>query len=195
MWSLAVHNGIRNQNPDNPRLESFPLHIVVHWMGIWNEFFNFQKSIIIGTSIRPEPGFVGSSLKNITVPEGRDVILSCTVKNLDEHKVAWIHLDRSAILTVDKQVITRNARIGVSHEGRHTWNLHIRDVQRSDAGAYMCQINTAKAKTRMGHLSVVGKYFPKFTFIFHNPLISSIYYATTLRRDYLDTYIYHTVYR
>lgn len=120
--------------------------------------------IFKGTSIRPEPGFVGSSLKNVTVPEGRDIILSCTVKNLDEHKVAWIHLDRSAILTVDKQVITRNARIGVSHEGRHTWNLHIRDVQRSDSGAYMCQINTAKAKTRMGHLSVVGKsyiVFPK----------------------------------
>ena len=124
----------------------------IGWILIWNE------SIFPGDSIRPEPGFVGSSLKNITVPEGRDVILSCTVKNLGEHKVAWIHLDRSAILTVDKQVITRNARIGVSHEGRHTWNLHIRDVQRSDAGAYMCQINTAKAKTRMGHLSVVGKF-------------------------------------
>ena len=69
-------------------------------------------------SIRPEPSFVGSSLKNITVPEGRDVVLSCTVKNLDGHKVAWIHYDRSAILTVDKTVITRNARIGVSHEGK-----------------------------------------------------------------------------
>ena len=65
--------------------------------------------------------------------------------------------NRSAILTVDKTVITRNQRIGVSHEGHHTWNLHIRDVQRTDAGAYMCQINTAKAKTRMGHLTVVGK--------------------------------------
>ena len=72
--------------------------------------------------------------------------------------MAWIHYDRSAILTVDKTVITRNARIGVSHEGHHTWNLIIRDVQRSDAGAYMCQINTAKAKTRMGHLTVVGKH-------------------------------------
>ena len=110
------------------------------------------------SSIRPEPSFVGTSLKNITVPEGRDVVLSCTVKNLDGHKVAWIHYDRSAILTVDKTVITRNARIGVSHESSRTWNLHIRDVQRSDAGAYMCQINTAKAKTRMGHLTVVGKF-------------------------------------
>ena len=74
-------------------------------------------SYISANSIRPEPSFVGSSLKNITVPEGRDVVLSCTVKNLDGHKVAWIHYDRSAILTVDKTVITRNARIGVSHEG------------------------------------------------------------------------------
>lgn len=111
----------------------------------------------VGNSIIPEPSFVGAALKNITVPEGRDVVLSCTVKNLQGHKVAWIHYDRSAILTVDKTVITRNARIGVSHEGHRTWNLHIRDVQRSDAGAYMCQINTAKAKTKMGHLTVVGK--------------------------------------
>ena len=41
---------------------------------------------------------MGSSLKNITVPEGRDVVLSCTVKNLDGHKVAWIHYDRYDIL-------------------------------------------------------------------------------------------------
>ena len=47
----------------------------------------------------------------------------------------------------------------ILHKGHHTWNLHIRDVQRTDAGAYMCQINTAKAKTRMGHLTVVGKWF------------------------------------
>ena len=73
-----------------------------------------------GTSIRPEPNFVGTTLKNITVPEGRDVVLSCTVKNLDGHKVAWIHYDRSAILTVDKTVITRNQHIGVSHEVNKT---------------------------------------------------------------------------
>ncbi len=55
-------------------------------------------------------------------------------------------------------VITRNPRIGVSHEGTRTWNLHIRDVQRADQGRYMCQINTAKAKTRLGYLNVVGEY-------------------------------------
>jgi len=102
-----------------------------------------------------EPGFVGQSLRNVTVPEGRDVVLSCTVKHLDGHKVAWIHFDRSAILTVQNSVITRNPRIKVSHEGHRTWNLHIKNVQRSDQGAYMCQINTSKAKTRLGYLNVV----------------------------------------
>jgi hypothetical protein len=29
--------------------------------------------------------------------------------------------------------------------------------QRADEGAYMCQINTAKAKTRLSYLNVVGK--------------------------------------
>ena len=35
--------------------------------------------------------------------------------------------------------------------------ITIRDVQDSDQGAYMCQINTPAAKTRVGFLNVVGK--------------------------------------
>jgi hypothetical protein len=38
-----------------------------------------------------EPGFVRETLKNVTVPEGRNVLLSCTVKNLDGHKVRCIY--------------------------------------------------------------------------------------------------------
>lgn len=72
--------------------------------------------------------------------------------------MAWIHYDRSAILTVQNHVITRNPRIGVSHEGHRTWNLQIKEVQRSDQGAYMCQINTARAKTRLAYLNVVGEF-------------------------------------
>jgi hypothetical protein len=33
-----------------------------------------------------EPDFL-SGVKNVTVPEGRDVTLSCSVKNLGSHKV------------------------------------------------------------------------------------------------------------
>ena len=49
-----------------------------------------------------EPGFVRETLKNVTVPEGRDVLLSCTVKNLDGHKVrntkAWKNVEQVAII-------------------------------------------------------------------------------------------------
>jgi len=36
-------------------------------------------------------------------------------------QVAWIHYDKSAILTVQTTVITRNPRISVTHEGQKTW--------------------------------------------------------------------------
>lgn len=81
---------------------------------------------------------------------------------LDGGQVAWIHLQRSAILTVQSQVITRNPRVSVSHDGHRTWNLLITNVQESDRGGYMCQISTDPPKTRVGNLHVVGKLFAEF---------------------------------
>ncbi|XP_043280070.1 lachesin-like isoform X2 [Venturia canescens] len=63
--------------------------------------------------------------------------------------------DKSAILTVQHHVITRNPRISVTHDGHKTWILHINNVQEDDKGKYMCQINTATAKTQYGYLHVV----------------------------------------
>ncbi|XP_058796821.1 lachesin-like [Phymastichus coffea] len=101
-----------------------------------------------------EPEFV-KEIGNITVAAGRNVRLACAVKNLGTYKVAWMLFDQSAILTVQNHVITRNHRISVSHDKHHTWYLHITDVQEEDKGRYMCQINTATAKTQYGYLDVV----------------------------------------
>lgn len=46
-------------------------------------------------------------------------------------------MERSAILTVQNHVITRNPRISVSHDQHHTWSLHISSIQESDRGGYM----------------------------------------------------------
>ncbi|CAK9803858.1 Protein CEPU-1 [Anthophora quadrimaculata] len=62
--------------------------------------------------------------------------------------------DKSAILTVQNHVVTRNPRISVSHKHK-TWFLHIKEVQEDDKGKYMCQINTVNAKTQYGYLHVV----------------------------------------
>ncbi|KAK8738327.1 hypothetical protein OTU49_004169, partial [Cherax quadricarinatus] len=83
------------------------------------------------------------------------VRLACVVDHLGSFKLAWIQRDRSAILTVGNHVITRNNRIGVSHDGHRTWYLTIKDVRPGDAGTYMCQINTAVAISQIGHVSVV----------------------------------------
>ncbi|ROT85235.1 lachesin [Penaeus vannamei] len=102
-----------------------------------------------------DPSFL-SEIQNMTVSEGRTVKFACRVDNLGIHKVAWIHYENSAILTVSNHVITRNERITVSHDKHQkTWYLHISDVRETDTGKYMCQINTASAMTIAGFLTVV----------------------------------------
>ncbi|XP_055389359.1 lachesin [Condylostylus longicornis] len=108
-------------------------------------------------AIVEEPEFT-EHIENVTVPAGRNVKLGCSVKNLGSYKVAWMHFEQSAILTVHNHVITRNPRISVTHDkhDRHrTWYLHINNVQQEDKGRYMCQINTVSAKTQFGYLEVV----------------------------------------
>ncbi|XP_045127617.1 lachesin-like isoform X1 [Portunus trituberculatus] len=97
-----------------------------------------------------------AEIQNQTVSEGRNVRFACRVDNLGSHKVAWIHYENSAILTVSNHVITRNDRITVSRDKRqNTYYLHIRNVRETDTGKYMCQINTASAMTIAGYLTVV----------------------------------------
>ncbi|XP_065084279.1 lachesin [Ochlerotatus camptorhynchus] len=118
----------------------------------------------VKTGIAPVPNVVVEEpeftdvIENVTVPAGRNVKLACSVKNLGSFKVAWMHFEQSAILTVHNHVITRNPRISVTHDkhDKHkTWFLHISNVQEEDKGRYMCQINTVTAKTQFGYLHVV----------------------------------------
>ncbi|KAG4079531.1 hypothetical protein HA402_005228 [Bradysia odoriphaga] len=113
--------------------------------------------MVIDDSVSEDPEFT-DVIENITVTQGRNVILKCSVRNLGPFKVAWIHFEQSAILTVHNHVITRNPRISVTHDkhDKHkTWFLHINNVKEEDRGRYMCQINTVTAKTQFGYLHVV----------------------------------------
>ena len=68
------------------------------------------------------------------------------------------------ILALDNRVVTHNARVSVSHDTQRTWKLHIRQVKVSDAGCYMCQINTPEMKKQTGCIDVHGKRFCYFFF-------------------------------
>ncbi|XP_039951566.1 interference hedgehog [Bactrocera tryoni] len=112
----------------------------------------------IGNNVDSEDPEFTDVIDNITVPAGRNVKLACSVKNLGSYKVAWMHFEQSAILTVHNHVITRNPRISVTHDkhDKHrTWFLHINNIQEEDKGRYMCQINTVTAKTQYGFVKVV----------------------------------------
>ncbi|XP_021944336.2 lachesin [Folsomia candida] len=99
-----------------------------------------------------EPDFVGN-IKNVTVPAGREAILSCSVSNLGKFKVGFLRAEDQTILTLDTKVVTHSGRVTVTHDGVQ-WNLHIRPVKPQDEGCYMCQLNTAVMKKQVGCLSV-----------------------------------------
>ncbi|XP_069978481.1 neurotrimin-like [Penaeus vannamei] len=134
---------------------------------------------LAGGALSEEPYFV-EPIQNVTIAAGRDVKLSCVVDNLSTYKVAWIAFDKSAILTVQDSVITRNPRVNVSHDGQRTWTLHLSKVNASDAGTYMCQVNTIVAKSQFGVLNVVvwlkkklNKYLPGLRYPNHRTTSSS----------------------
>ena len=85
---------------------------------------------------------------------GSDVQFSCTVNHLGPYLVAWLHAEKGT-LAVFPTVVTKNNRVSVSYDNRATFHLRLHDVQESDAGKYICQINTEPMMSISGSLSVV----------------------------------------
>lgn len=80
-----------------------------------------------------DPKFSGP-INNVTVPVGRDALLTCIVHDLASFKVAWLRVDTQTILSIQNHVITKNHRIGISHTEHRIWQLRIRDVHEADRG-------------------------------------------------------------
>lgn len=101
-----------------------------------------------------EPEFA-ETIDNVTVALGRNAELKCTVDNLGTYRAAWIKVETKAILTIHHHIITRNYRISLSHSDNRNFILQIRNVQASDKGGYMCQVNTVPMKSQVGYLDVL----------------------------------------
>ncbi|KAK8388828.1 hypothetical protein O3P69_020649 [Scylla paramamosain] len=100
------------------------------------------------------PRFI-EDVPNITVTVGRDALLPCTVEQLKGYKVAWVQVDTQTILTIHKQVITRNPRIALLHNDHRSWHLELKNVREKDRGWYMCQVNTDPMRSKQGYVDVV----------------------------------------
>ncbi|XP_056022850.1 opioid-binding protein/cell adhesion molecule-like isoform X9 [Ostrea edulis] len=91
---------------------------------------------------------------NITVVAGKTAVLPCSIESLGEFKVVWT--DRwSTLLTYGDRRIINDERISVERPRLRDWNLLIRDVQYSDQGNFVCQINTLPIKTNSVLLNVL----------------------------------------
>ncbi|XP_076361813.1 lachesin-like [Tachypleus tridentatus] len=102
----------------------------------------------------PEPEFT-EPIPNVTVTVGRDAAIPCVVEKLGSYRIAWLRVESKTILTIHQNVITRNYRVDLNHNDKKRWILQIRNVQESDRGFYMCQINTVPMKSQIGYLDVV----------------------------------------
>ncbi|XP_043787265.1 lachesin-like isoform X3 [Apis laboriosa] len=117
---------------------------------------------------------------NQTAAIGREVVFSCSVRNIGKYKVGWLRASDQTILSVHTRTVTHNARISVSYESsgcsgaaggsafgvtgssqaaeevvNGTWRLHIRQLKESDRDCYMCQINTSPMISELGCLDIL----------------------------------------
>ncbi|EDV58651.1 hemicentin-1 [Drosophila erecta] len=94
-------------------------------------------------------------IANVTVSVGRDALMACVVENLKGYKVAWVRVDTQTILSIHHNVISQNNRISLTYNDHRSWYLHIKEVEETDRGWYMCQVNTDPMRSRKGYLQVV----------------------------------------
>lgn len=132
------------------------------------------------SSANSGPIFV-APVGNQTAAVGREVVFSCSVRNIGKYKVAWLRASDQTVLTVHTRTVTHNARISVSYETggnsgsgatsgafgvtgssqateevvTGTWRLHIRQLKESDGDCYMCQINTSPMKSELGCVEIL----------------------------------------
>ncbi|XP_062579733.1 lachesin-like isoform X2 [Saccostrea cucullata] len=92
-------------------------------------------------------------ITNVTAIAGETVTLPCSIKDLQEYKVMWLD-HRLKTLTLETRRIIADERITIERPHISDWNLFIHGVELSDAGKYMCQINTVPVKIKYVVLSV-----------------------------------------
>ncbi|XP_050697051.1 uncharacterized protein LOC126985763 [Eriocheir sinensis] len=92
----------------------------------------------------------------VTAQVGGTATLRCYTHYLADEMVTWMKRDKDQLLTVGAQVYSSEARYSVSHS-RHQkmWELQVRDVRKSDAGLYECQLTTHPPASLFFWLKVV----------------------------------------
>ncbi|XP_039309515.1 lachesin isoform X3 [Solenopsis invicta] len=151
---------------------------------------------------------------NQTAAIGREVVFSCSVRNISirKYKVGWLRTSDQTILSIHTRIVTHNARITVTYESGAssgsvgtsgsasgvtgssqateeivdgTWRLHIRQLKESDRDCYMCQINTSPMISELGCLDIHGGS----TFEKHDHYNGSLLHFYRVERRQMGAYL------
>lgn len=83
--------------------------------------------------------FEPSVVNSLSILEGKNAQLDCTVKNLGSHEVSWYHIDKQLLLTIDGKTKSSNKRINIRNRG-NSYTLFLEAVTLDDAGYYACRV-------------------------------------------------------
>lgn len=104
------------------------------------------------------PDLRDNSRDPISVFVGEEVLLPCTVKNLEDNSVIWkrVKFGRAEILTAGTVRVTSDSRVSVLHtEGGDEWVLSISAARALDTAQYVCEVNSSPSVRIFLHLQVV----------------------------------------
>lgn len=102
------------------------------------------------------PTFKKDTKTNVTAYVGKTAVLPCSIINLGTKKVVWKKTDQKHALTIGDFVFTSDKSHSVDHTQKsNKWNLVIKNVQKSHAGLYECQVSTKEDLFRRVRLNVI----------------------------------------
>jgi len=96
---------------------------------------------------QPETSLKDSLTTPVTAEEGDDALLTCVVRNQRNYTIMWkqqqSHKAGARILTANRERVTSDTRFSVLHEnGGQVYVLLLRATVASDAGMYLCEVNS-----------------------------------------------------
>lgn len=79
-------------------------------------------------------------------------------------QVMWVRRtsDKFSLLTVGNITYSGDPRIKITFQYPNNWRLHIKPMQKDDAGLYMCQVSTHPPRVFATNVVVLRKYFHSF---------------------------------
>ncbi|XP_068617615.1 Ig-like and fibronectin type-III domain-containing protein 2 [Battus philenor] len=118
----------------------------------------------------PKEAWMRAPAGGVAVRSGEDALLTCVVLGARGKPVLWKRARDLQLLTAGGVRVTRDERVRVLHDdsdepikgpgirkGGDVWALVIKSVKPSDAGLYMCELNTEPPVRSFHRLTVISR--------------------------------------